>query len=413
MANENSSTETTSPFYLNETYEVHFPPNDTFVLTSTMLHHDTPNMFSNAFLSSSRFIETAHRRITITDKSPELFTFIVDYLRGYSIFPLDESAIPKRWLPLHKTYENLKRDAAYYGLLRLEKECHRLLRELIHDARQAVLKLDFAPFSTNFQEAPTGSTHPLAAEMILDCHLADFSSLRRRFLKPGLKTLTYGPMPWKAIFDQLRSATDGDGIIQPDGSSLVEVAAVFLRPPRSMENIVDDRKAEFAKIQISKDITQLILDGVRPSGLHGFVTIRFHVTNCTTRIVFEAQKGGFANYQQRKDGPIAHAQLILNDKLQREGYLGLQGHVFSNEQDYEDETLIPVERESKTVLEVDNTQIEWNTLCQWAKFAEDASALFSASKSSDIATCDRFFGTGRLGEDAEKSPAVVFLFWIE
>jgi len=74
---------------------------------------------------------------------------------------------------------------------------------------------------------------------------------------------------------------------------------------------------------------------------------------------------------------------------------------------------IPMERESKTVLEVDGTQIEWNTLCQWAKYTEDTSALFASPASSkvpDIAVCEKFFGTGRVGQDQQKSPAIVSPF---
>lgn len=404
-----TSASSCSPF--TETFEVHFPPNDTFTLTSTMLHHDTPNMFSTVFLNSSRFVETAQRRITIRDKSPDLFTFILDYLRGYTIFPLAESSIPARWLPLQKTYENLRRDAAYYGLIHLERECTKWLKQVIHkDARQAVFNLDFAPFSSNFQ-LPTGRPlHPLSAEMILDCHVADICLLRKRFLKPGAKTLTYGPIPWKQIFDRIRGATEKDGIIQMDGSSLVEVGSVFLKPPQSDDVVVDDRKVEFARIHISKEITQLILDGVRPGGMNSYITVRFHATEVTTRIAFQATpKGTFAGFPPRTDLPVAHAQLIFNDKLQRDGYLTLLqipqlGVLFH---DIRDGTEIRLARESKTVLEVDGNQIEWNSLCSWSKFFEDTNTMFASSKLPEIAMCERLFGSGKVGQDQKKSASIV------
>ncbi len=68
-----------------DTFFVHFPPNVTFTITTDMLKHDVPSMFSRVFLSNSRFQETSSREITIPNKSPELFTLILDYLRGYTI----------------------------------------------------------------------------------------------------------------------------------------------------------------------------------------------------------------------------------------------------------------------------------------------------------------------------------------
>ena len=210
---------------------VHFPPNDTFTITTDMLKYDTPNMFSSVFLSSSRFQETFSGEITITNKSPELFTIIHDYLRGYTVFPLNESAVPPRWLPLEKTYDNLRRDASYYGLLRLEVECNNWLkRQRDPTDKQAVLKLDFSPFAT----CASTASHPLTTEMMLERHIADVSLLRKRFLKCGAKTLTYGPMPWKQIFEQIKNPSDRDGVLQYDGSAIIEVAAVFLKPPRPL-----------------------------------------------------------------------------------------------------------------------------------------------------------------------------------
>src|SRR5947207_7502877 len=146
-----------------------------------MLKHDFPNMFSTAFLTpSGGFAEASSRRLIVIDKSPELFHFILDYLRGYTIFPLLEEAVPPRWLPLRKMYENLRRDASYYGLLHLEADCARWIKRLNNDNhRQSVLKLDFAPFTHS--ERNSSTHHPLCSEMVFDCHLADIQFLRKRF----------------------------------------------------------------------------------------------------------------------------------------------------------------------------------------------------------------------------------------
>ena len=313
-----------------------------------MLKYDAPSMFSNVFLSNSRFQETFSREITIKNKSPELFTIILDYLRGYTIFPLNESAIPPRWLPLQKTYDNLRRDASYYGLLRLEVECSRWLKRQIDPLdKQAVLKLDFTPFAT----CPSTTSHPLTAEMMLECHLADVSLLRKRFLKCGAKTLTYGPMPWKQIFEQIKNPSDRDGVLQYDGSAIIEVAAVFLKPPRTAPDdpatIIDDRKTELAKIHVSKPITQLILDGIRPAGMNNFITLRFHGTEVTTFLTFHNEAG----------------QFIFSDKLQSDGYTILRSLAAAEEPVPQGkETIIPLNRNDRTVVEVDSHGIGWGKL---------------------------------------------------
>src|SRR5277367_5465411 len=365
-ASQTASTPTPSDH--QETFQVHFPPSTTFTLTSTMLQHDSPSMFSRCFLSTnSLFHETTSRSITIPDKSPDLFPFILDYLRGYTVFPLVESAVPPQWLPLHKTYDNLRRDAAYYGLLRLEMECNKWFKRLLDPAdRQAVLKLDFAPFVPGPRISPT---HPLVAEMVLDCHLADVPLLRKRFLKTAGKTLSYGPIPWKQIFEQIRDPCDRDGVLQSDGTSIIEVNSIFLKPPHGSKDIVlDDRKTECAKIQISKAITQLILDNVRPAGLNNYVTIRFHTTDTTTIIRFAAH-----NYLPTD--PIASGQFLFSDRLQSDGYLSLRDTVKTEELETiipntkkdKDETLVPFDSEAEVALEVDGEKLYWRTLCQWSR----------------------------------------------
>ena len=375
-----------------ETFQVHFPPNTTFTLTSTMLQHDAPSMFSRVFLSNSLFHETTSRTITITDKSPDLFQFILDYLRGYTIFPLVESAVPPKWLPLHKTYDNLRRDAAYYGLLRFEIECNKWFKRLVDPAdRQAVLKLDFAPFIPGQRLL---ASHPFTAELVLDCHLADFPLLRRRFLKTGSKTLTYGPLPWKQIFEQIRDPCDRDGVLQSDGSSIVEVNSVFLKPPHSNESVLDDRKTEFAKIQLSKAVTQLILDNTKPGGLNSHPTIRFHTIDTTTIVRFLPSD---SPSDPPASAPIASGQFLFSDKLQSDAYLNLRNivkaveldTVVTNEKKVLDENSVPFDADGEIALEVDGAKVNWGTLCQWSRIH----SLFYKNKSwREIREVQEFVG---------------------
>jgi hypothetical protein len=382
-------------------------------------------MFSRVFLSSSTFHESTSRKITIPDKSPELFTFILDYLRGYTIFPLNESAVPARWLPLHKTYENLRRDASYYGLLRLETECGVWLKRLLNPSdKQAVLQLDFAPFvrfpRPMSSTAAAGAANPLTAEMILDCHLADISRLRKRWLKPGLKTLTYGPMPWKQIFDQIKNPEDRDGVLQVDGSAIVDVASLFIKPPPAQDDNIDDRKLELAKIHISKAVTQLILDGVRPAGMSAHLTIRFHATDVASILAFtlssESIRQAFP-ITRAKDAPlIGEGKFIFKDKLQREGYLSLRGIArseFSDASNQDGEKGFVLDTGAKTVLEVDGKEIEWKTLCQWSKMSEPLNIsshlgdnAFEKTMSAELAVCERFSGGSRITLDQGSIPIV-------
>jgi hypothetical protein len=424
---ESSPLNNTTTIDHQKIFFVHFPPNRSFPLTATMLQFDAPSMFSRVFLSNSTFHETTSRKITITDKSPELFTFIIDYLRGYTIFPLNESAVPPRWLPLHKTYENLRRDASYYGLLRLETECGVWLKRLLNPSdKQAVLQLDFAPF-VGFPRpvSPTaspGTTNPLTAEMILDCHLADISRLRKRWLKPGLKTLTYGPMPWKQIFDQIKNAEDRDGVLQVDGSAIVDVASLFIKPPRAQDDNIDDRKIELAKIHISKEITQLILDGVRPAGMSAHLTIRFHATDVASMLAFTLSSESIRQVfpiTRSTDAPlIGEGKFIFKDKLQREGYLSLRSVARAESPTttatyLDDEKGFPLDTGAKTVLEVDGKEIEWRTLCQWSKMSEPlhmssqlGDDVFDMPMSPELAVCEKFFGGSRITTDQGSIPIV-------
>lgn len=379
-----------------DTFLVRFPPDVTFTITADMLKHDAPSMFSSVFLSNSQFQETSSREITIPNKSPELFTLILDYLRGYTIFPLNESAIPPRWLPLQKTYDNLRRDASYYGLLRLEVECTSWLKRQIDPLdRQAVLKLDFTPFAT----CSTSTSHPLTVEMMLECHLADVSLLRKRFLKFGAKTLTYGPMPWKQIFEQIKNPSDRDGVLQCDGSAIIEVAPVFLKPPRTAPDdpatIIDERKTELAKIHVSKQVTRFILDGIRPAGMNNFITLRFHGTDITTSLTFHNEAG----------------QFIFSDKLQSDGYATLRSLAAAEEPVLQGkESIIPLDRNDGTVVEVDSDIIEWGNLYEWSQFRRNPRDPVNEIRRArenlcvKLSLCDKYFGSSETREPTVSAP---------
>ena len=357
-----------------ETFQVHFPPNKTFTLTTTMLHRDSPSMFSLAFLSSN-FRENSSRTIIIPDKSPDLFPFILDYLRGYNIFPLLEPAVPANWLPLSKLYDNLRRDAAYYGLLRLERECSKWYRRVLRpEDRQAVLRLDFAPFTPGVRNS---TTHPVTADMVLDVHLADVQLLRKRFLKAGLKPLTYGPFPWKQIFEQIREPSDRDNVFQSDGSSIIELSTVFLKPPRDSDpsfvpddDLPDDRNFEFAKLHISKPITQLILDNIKPAGLNSNIALRFHATDTTSLIRFSAPP-----HFSTTDVPLATTQFLFSDKLQSDGYASLlliarNDALTVNPEALQDcgvDPMVAMEEDADVALQVDGETLLWRDLCEWSR----------------------------------------------
>ena len=321
------------------------------------------------------------------------------------------------WLPLSKTYENLKRDANYYGFLRLEAECTKWMkRHLEPGDKQAILFLDFAPFAGKMD----GSLS-LLSDMILECHLSDVSLLRKRYLRSGGKNLAYGPMPWKSIFDQIRDPTDRDGVLQLDGSAFVDVAPVFLKPPRAVDDNCDERKMEYAKIHISRDVTQLILAGARPLSMSNHLTIRFHATNVTTHLSFTASdpdRHGQVEFLKLSK-LIGEGAFVFKDKLQREGYMVLRSVAFSENPDLdppkEDEGKFPLDKTEKTVLEVDGKEIEWDCLCEWSQLSYKP--LNGDSKSEGIwrATSmfqayERIFGKGRLPDEKYATVSTQSLF---
>lgn len=280
-------------------------------------------------------------------------------------------------------------------------------RYLGAEDRQAVFYLDFATFSGKMDTQLS-----LLSEMILDCHLADVPLLRKRYLNSGEKNMTYGPLPWKNIFEQIRCPSDRDGVLQTDGSAFVDVAPVFLKPPRTVDDHCDERKMEYAKIHISRAVTQLILAGSRPLAMSNYLTIRFHATGLTTYLAFTASDP--ASHSQltypKDDKLIGEGSFVFTDKLQLDGYLILRSVAYSETPEIvppkPEEGKFPLDRTEKTELEVDGEKIDWETLCEWSQLsfvppdggskAEKTEENKSDFRSSEIfRTCERFFCRGR------------------
>ncbi|KAG8706707.1 hypothetical protein FRC09_002257 [Ceratobasidium sp. 395] len=80
-----------------------------FRLDRSQLEFDSPNYFTACFLGS--FSESKGREIRLP-RDPALFSLIVNYLSGYTIFPLQEV----NGMAPETVLENLLADALFYGL---------------------------------------------------------------------------------------------------------------------------------------------------------------------------------------------------------------------------------------------------------------------------------------------------------
>jgi hypothetical protein len=207
-------------------------------------------------------------------------------------------------------------------------------------------------------------------------------------------------MPWKHIFEQIRNPSDRDGVLQLDGSSFVELAPLYIKQPRSTDETEDIRKIEWAKMHISKGITALILDGLRPAGMHNHITVRFHATDVTTSLTFQKfTSSPFPGSVLPGMSLCGTARFTFNDKLQRDGYITLRGIARSERPDdtrkEKDECiLIPLELDNKTVLEVDDTEIYWSTLTEWGGMRNEGNPRNHSWEMGDISRCERLFGSG-------------------
>ncbi|KAH8921441.1 hypothetical protein BT69DRAFT_1335552 [Atractiella rhizophila] len=110
------------------TINISTSPTKTYVLTLSQIVFDSPNLFTNSFLSStsnalnatpttaatseSGFLESQTHTLFLPDRKPATFEVIRDWLSGYDIFPLEVSGAGSE----KKFRANLLKDAEFYGL---------------------------------------------------------------------------------------------------------------------------------------------------------------------------------------------------------------------------------------------------------------------------------------------------------
>ncbi|KAG9079700.1 hypothetical protein FS749_008302 [Ceratobasidium sp. UAMH 11750] len=83
-----------------------------FTLTQDQVEFDSPNYFTSCFLGE--FAESQTRTVALS-RDPDLFRIIIDYLSGYTVLPLHESALPER-MDTDVALANLLADAQFYLL---------------------------------------------------------------------------------------------------------------------------------------------------------------------------------------------------------------------------------------------------------------------------------------------------------
>ncbi|KAF8593651.1 hypothetical protein BDV93DRAFT_422617, partial [Ceratobasidium sp. AG-I] len=93
-----------------------------FKLSQSQIEFDSPNFFTACFLGD---FQEAQTRILEISRDPDLFGIIVDYLCGYTVLPLKESALPAR-MSLTNALINLRVDAEFYQLHGLAQACNDL-----------------------------------------------------------------------------------------------------------------------------------------------------------------------------------------------------------------------------------------------------------------------------------------------
>lgn len=90
-----------------------------YVLSKSQIEFDSPNYFTRYFLDET---EEAEPRTLELSRDPDLFRIILDYLSGYSIFPLSDKHLPPH-SPSQTILQNLLADAAFYDLRGFLKLC--------------------------------------------------------------------------------------------------------------------------------------------------------------------------------------------------------------------------------------------------------------------------------------------------
>ncbi|KAH8915765.1 hypothetical protein BT69DRAFT_1340928 [Atractiella rhizophila] len=83
-----------------------------FTLSKTQIMFDSPNFFTRAFFGE---FEEANSRSVRIDAHPQLFKIVIDYLSGYDVFPIADTAIPST-MSKDTALKNLMKDAAFLDL---------------------------------------------------------------------------------------------------------------------------------------------------------------------------------------------------------------------------------------------------------------------------------------------------------
>ncbi|KAH8913938.1 hypothetical protein BT69DRAFT_1343827 [Atractiella rhizophila] len=83
-----------------------------FTLSKTQIMFDSPNFFTRAFFGE---FEEANSHSIRIDVHPQLFKIVIDYLSGYDVFPISDTAVPST-MSKDTVLKNLLKDAAFLDL---------------------------------------------------------------------------------------------------------------------------------------------------------------------------------------------------------------------------------------------------------------------------------------------------------
>ncbi|CUA75333.1 Serine/threonine-protein kinase TOR [Rhizoctonia solani] len=93
-----------------------------FVLSEHQIKFDAPNYFTDFYFGDWTDSPPEERHLQLYWRDPKLFSIIITYLNGYSVFPLDEGVIPGH-LSVRQTLLNLRVDVRFYRLGGLVHAC--------------------------------------------------------------------------------------------------------------------------------------------------------------------------------------------------------------------------------------------------------------------------------------------------
>ncbi|CUA73061.1 putative WD repeat-containing protein all2124 [Nostoc sp, PCC 7120] [Rhizoctonia solani] len=100
-----------------------------FLLSEHQIEFDAPNYFTDFYFGNWTDSPPEERHLQLYWRDPKLFSIIMTYLNGYSVFPLDKCVIPER-LSVRQTLLNLRVDARFYRLGGLVHACDEQLERM-------------------------------------------------------------------------------------------------------------------------------------------------------------------------------------------------------------------------------------------------------------------------------------------